>query len=315
MNSLMKLMNNQNQNKTPKLKKVKNKKRFTIKRLNCSPFVKGKTTDKNTCYTDKILIQIRNAFNSQIENSSNKIITNNPSDILIELRNKLSKYCRKENCWLNLLTVEQHKVIDNMVFAPEKPTEWKDNPTEWLSNYDIFKVLRQYERSNPEFKFIGPTPIDFDTMNNENRCVWDELCNFSLKNYIKDNKKKIGIVFNLDKHNESGSHWVSMFIDIDEEFIFYFDSASNKTPSEINTFVNRILLQSEELNNGIKYHYYENYPNNHQKSNTECGMYSLFFIITMLSDMSTRKKIQLFKQKKIPDKRVKQLRDVYFNEK
>ena len=35
---------------------------------------------------------------------------------------------------------------------------------------------------------------------------------------------QIGIVFNLDKHDQEGSHWVSMFIDLKRDGIYYFDS-------------------------------------------------------------------------------------------
>jgi hypothetical protein len=49
-------------------------------------------------------------------------------------------------------------------------------------------------------------------------------------------------------------------------------------------------------------------------------MYSLFFIITMLTgntefekNMSMKKRIELFKQKRIPDKMVWDYRDLYFN--
>ena len=57
--------------------------------------------------------------------------------------------------------------------------------------------------------------------------------------------------------------------------------------------------------------YYTNYPKQHQQGNTECGMYSLYFIITMLHD--TQHKINLFKNTTISDTFVASLRDKYFN--
>jgi hypothetical protein len=289
-----------------------------MKKMNCSPFVKNQKADETTCYTNGILIEIRNAFNAQPKNTKSPIKSNNPKIILYQLRKRMSATCEKEKCWLSLLSPEQQKVVDEMVFAPEKPPEWKSNPTEWLSNYDILKVLRQYEKSTPTFKFIEPTPIDFDTVLSENgseKCVTDDLCHFSLKHYIDRNYKQIGIIFNLDKHDQKGSHWVSLFIDIEHSFIFYFDSAANRTPKEIQAFVEKIKTQSLEVGDGRGYTYYENYPNNHQRSNTECGMYSLNFIITMLDKRkSVKSKIRLFKEQKIPDKRMRGLRNVYFND-
>jgi hypothetical protein len=42
------------------------------------------------------------------------------------------------------------------------PDEWDKNPTEWLSNYDINSIMKQYDQFYPEFTFIGSTTMDFD---------------------------------------------------------------------------------------------------------------------------------------------------------
>jgi hypothetical protein len=59
----------------------------------------------------------------------------------------------------------------------------------------------------------------------------------------------------------------------------------------------------------------------HQKGNTECGMYSLFFNITMLTgdsgfekNMTLDDKIELFTKVNIPDKYVEFYRNKYFNQ-
>ena len=83
--------------------------------------------------------------------------------------------------------------------------------------------MRQYEQTFSNFKLIEPTAIDYDTrLPEENdRCVSEPLCNLSIKQLMKQGKNKIGIVFNLDNHDEPGSHWVSLFVDIDNSLIFY----------------------------------------------------------------------------------------------
>ena len=40
---------------------------------------------------------------------------------------------------------------DKNIFAPQSPISWKDNITEWLSNYDILNVMSQYENKYPKF--------------------------------------------------------------------------------------------------------------------------------------------------------------------
>jgi hypothetical protein len=313
---------------------VMNKKKRTLKKdfqpMNCHPGVKNKVKE-DSCFTPEILMKIQAKYNEN--HPTNKITENDPRKIWQELKNRLE--CNKEECWLNQIDdPNMRKQITKHIFAPKHPPEWNNNPDEWLSNYDIFEVIKQYEVSHPEFKMIGPTTIDFDAKVPEygGKCVLEDLCKFSLESFIRAKKTKIGIVFNLDRYYESGSHWVSMFIDLKNKFIFYFDSADNDIPREIwqsNTsgmtilpLVNRIIQQGKELNKPIHFKFYNNQGVRHQNGNTECGMYSLFFIITMLTGktpftkgiLSRKQRIHLFVKTKIPDRVVFKYRKLYFND-
>lgn len=290
------------------------------KKLNCSPMVQGKTVFQTTCFTKDVLMKIKRAYNAS--HPHQKIVSNSPKTIFKELQQRLS-HCTKEDCWLKVLSKKETQFLKNHLFAPKQPSKWAKNPNEWLSNFDILNVLQQYEQKYPHFVFIGPTTIDFDTTLPEynNHCVEQKLCDFHVSHYVKKNVNKIGVIFNLDKHDEKGSHWVSLFIDLQHKIIFFFDSAGNKTPKEINHFVEKIKKQGMEMKKPLNFTFYENYPTTHQESNTECGMYSLFFIITMLTgntqyhkNMSLKKKISLFKNEKIHDKYVEKLRNIYFNQ-
>ena len=306
---------------TRKNKQPKNK---TMRLMNCSPSMKNKRATNDTCFTPNILIKIKSDYNHS--NRTNPIRETEPKKILKELRKRLTQ-CENEDCWLRQMKDAQlRKKIQEYVFAPKRPKEWVYNPNEWLSNYDIFNVLTQYEDIYPHFEFIGPSFIDFDKPLQEGTCVTNELCHFSLKHHILKKHFKIAVVFNLDKHTGPGTHWVSLFVDVKERFIFYFDSAGSKIPSEIMTLVKRIQTQGLELSKKIHFKFHENYPMTHQYTNTECGMYSLFFIITMLlnkpdesiHDLDHTKggfdKIRFFKKQRIPDKFVSNLRTKYFNQ-
>ena len=295
-------------------------KRSNTRRMNCSPAV-DKISVRNSCYTPKILMMIRDAYNKDHLNTE-KIRESDPTKLWTALNNRLVQ-CKKEDCWLNELDDPQlRKRIDRYIFAPDKPYEWKRNPNEWLSNYDILNVLEQYEETHKHFEFIGPTPIDFDK-NVNGKCVYDELCKFELSEQLKRGKTVIGVIFNLSPHTSSGSHWVSLFIDTKSKIIFYFDSAGDKIPNEIDAFVKRVQSQSANITkNGDEYGFYENCPKEHQFGSTECGVYSLFFIITMLTGktqlakgiLSTKRKIHLFQHQTIPDKYIEKYRNVYFND-
>lgn len=289
-----------------------------FKPMNCSPAVKGKTHSDSTCFTPEILVQIKNAYNK--DHPKEIIADKDPRIIWQKLHERLTM-CEKEDCWLEQLKDSSIKEnIKQYIFAPKQPKEWEENPNEWLSNYDIFNVLRQYEITYRDFEFIGPTTIDFDTKAKDlgGKCVETELCTFSLAKHKIKGKMKIGIVFNLDRHDQNGSHWVSLFIDISSKVIFFFDSAAGGVPKEIENLINRIVEEGNQI--GIKFKVYDNGSFQHQYGNNECGMYSLFFIITMLTGntefkkkMSMKKRIELFKRKRIPDKIVWDYRDLYFN--
>jgi len=296
-------------------------------KMNCSPMVNGKTVNNATCFTVDVLMKIKNEYNKN--HLTDPITETDPNTVWYILHEKM-KGCDKEDCWLKELTATERIEIHNYIFAPNSPPKWKTNKNEWLSNIDILNVLSQYETAYTCFKFIGPVPIDFDSRipSTGYECVSKELCRFSLSDQLKNKKHKIGIIFNLDKHTESGSHWVSLFIDVKDQVIVYFDSVGDKIPDEILALTNRIVKQGKEIKDNftnsriripLRFTFYQNYSNNHQKGNSECGMYSLFFIITMLTDktkhknMNMKQKLDLFNKQHIPDKYVEKYRKIYFN--
>ncbi len=283
------------------------KKRRTLKKMNCNPNMIGKSISNDSCFTKKAIHSIKRAYNRK--NISNKIVSSNSQSIYNELKEKLNT-CDDESCWLQELDGSQKKILHEKSFSPYKPTEWEKNPVEWLSNFDILNVLKQYEEKYSDFKFIGPTPIDFNsTPSNDGKCVWQELCVFQLQKYKDLGYNNIGVIFNLDKHDQSGSHWVSLFISIKDNLIYYFDSAANEIPVEIKKFIELVSLQS-----GNKLRFLTNVPYQHQYGNTECGMYSLYFIITMLDDTITKKKkINTFSKKRLNDKFIQTFRNKFFN--
>jgi hypothetical protein len=291
----------------------------TFKKMNCSPLINGKCKIPiyGSCFTDDTLNTIRLSYNKH--NPDDTIPNIHGKPLWLKIKNKLTR-CNKEDCWLNeIKNPRLREKIDKMSFAPDKPSEWSSNPTEWLSNIDILDVLAQYETAFPHFRTIGPTPIDFDTrIFVYGKCVWEELCTFSLSKYLEKKVTKIGVVFNLDEHHEDGSHWVSLFIDLEYKFLLYFDSNGDIIPKEIHDLTKRIIKQGRR--NGMKLKLYKN-TLEHQKRNTECGMYSLFFIISMLTGkvpdghLKTKQdKINYFTESRIPDDFVFKFRNQYFNE-
>ena len=284
-------------------------KKNILKKLRCSPKEKHKLNDFS-CYTDETLIKLRDLWNER--HPDDIIKTNNTKEIHFILSNKLSNVCNKESCWLKQKFVN-HKLDSELTdsFAPESPDEWKKNPNEWLTSIDIIKVMKQYEKAYKCFDFIGPSPMDFDTKKMFGECVWEELCNFSLSEQIKRGKTKIGIIFNTDPHTRPGEHWLSLFINIKKGKIFFFDSVGNPVPEEVMIFVDRIIQQGQNLKPKINFVFDQNYPVEHQYKNTECGIYSLFFITHMLEDKITE---HYLKTHILRDEYIEKFRKIYYNE-
>jgi len=282
-----------------------------LEKVNCSPKDKSEKNDF-TCYTDKTLYKLRDLWNAR--HPDRKITATGSKEIHSILTGYLSNACNKESCWLkqkhDFGKINVKRVLEDS-FAPKSPEEWKKNPNEWLTSVDIIKVMKQYEKAYKCFDFIGPTPIDFDTKQMYGECVWEELCNFSLAEQIKKGKTKIGIIFNTDPHNKPGQHWISMFINIKTHQIFFFDSTGDPPPKEIMTFVERIQKQGQHLNPPVKLKFDSNEEVEHQYGDTECGMYSLFFIAHMLEDKVTS---HYMKTHILKDEYMQKFRKVYFND-
>jgi Ulp1 protease family, C-terminal catalytic domain len=314
-------MNTSHKNRKTKKNRTQTNRKLesTLLSRNCSPIVNGKTEIPGSCFTAAALYQLKEYYNKHHPDSP--ILSKTPSQLWHDFRLRFFS-CKREDCWLKEIdNIELRENLEKFLFAPPQPAEWKKKPNEWLSNFDIFEVLHQYELTYPNFKVFGPTPLDFDSRPKEDtgKCVWEELCKFQLNKYLERGITKLGVVFNLDKHDQGGSHWVSLFVDLDEQFLFYLDSAGNQIPKEIRNLVKRIQSQGLSLSTPLKLKFYENYPLEHQLGNTECGMYSLYFIITMLTGetedkvlRSAKDKIQFFKRTRIPDKYVSKYRRIYF---
>jgi hypothetical protein len=274
----------------------------SFKLLNCHP---KKTRKNNTCYDDKTIFKLKELWN---KNNYEKITSTTPASIWNELKVKIAE-CTNELCWLDKLVTEndKRKKIKSENFVPEAPlAEWKKY-NNWLSSKEFDDIMGQYMEVYRNFLYLGPSPIDFDLIEN-GKCVWPTICNLNMRDQIKKGVTKIGIVLNLDTHNESGSHWVGIFIDINKKFIFYFDSTGKTYPDEVAKLNGRVKEQCANLN--IHLDEINNKSIKHQHGPSECGMYVLYFIISLLLD--TKEK-EFFLTERISDTDVSKLRDVYFN--
>ena len=203
-----------------------------------------------------------------------------------ELRKRLEHHLKvesnKEYTFLYKLPIsnEIKENIAKQYLRPRAPNSWIKHPDKWLDSNDITHVMNQYEDAYPNFEFMGPFPIDFAAPNpyqkgGEPRCLMNEICEFRVQHAAQNGTDALGVIYNLDPHYKSGSHWVATYIDIKRHICFYFDSYGMEPPQQIAKFMKWLTTQDQKME--------LNYNSRRlQFKNTECGMYSLYFIIRML---------------------------------
>lgn len=276
-----------------------------------SPDEPHAVSESKTCYSNDSLEKLKSAWNARHPDEAIK--STDPNEIWAFLRQQMSRVCKNEACWLRklLITEDKGKYRDllNYTFAPAAPKNWIKKPTTWLTSVDIENVMKQYEHAYPSFMFLGPAPIDFDAKMETGEYVWKDIHNFNLENMIKRGKRQFGFIFNTDPHTKSGAHWISMFVDVRNAFIFFFDSTSDDIPPEIKALTDRIIAAGERLSPKLELKLIVN-KKDHQYKNTECGMYSIFMISNVLTG---KMKPADFAVKRISDEFMIKFRKTYFN--
>lgn len=276
----------------------------------CSPDHDDVYQKTKTCYTVSQLKEIAKKYNSK---NSNKInINTNKTQLLQSIRSRLSGI--HESKWYKTLDLNNEDMKGT--FKPQKPSSWKKDNKTWLNTYDILNVMQQYEEKYPSFKFLGVYPLDFNHKYDNVRCVGPNMCQFSVKDMLKLGKTQCGVILNLDYHDEPGSHWVSLYIGLSPSLknfgCYFIDSTSRAAPKEVLHFIKDVKKQIDEhygkLDISQKFKIVQN-KKKFQFENTECGMFSMYFMIQFLK----KKEFKTIINSKITDQEVNSLRDVYYN--
>lgn len=206
-----------------------------------------------------------------------------PASLRKALEAKLQIPPEREMSFLKALPLsdEEKKQLATTYVRPEQPSKWKDDPDMWLDSLNIEAVMKQYEEAFPQFEFMGPFPIDFaapdpyNTSGGEKKCLIREICGLRMEQALQQGTKAIGIIYNLDPHFKDGSHWVANYIDIPNHKCYYFDSYGYEPPKQIATFMKWLTTQDSSMK--LMYN-----ARRFQHLGSECGMYSMYFIVRML---------------------------------
>jgi len=196
--------------------------------------------------------------------------------------------------------------LKKYTFKPDGP----QGKFEWLNQLHIDNVMNQYELKYNDFIFLGSVPVDFYEIN------YNDIAEISIKEDLIDKgKKKIAMIINLDTHDKPGSHWVSLysFFDVDSNpkkiLIYYYDSYGIKPTKRIRKYMRKLAQIAKDLQ--IEYIDLNYTKRQHQEEDSECGVYSLNFILRLLNGET----FQQIESKRVPDKVVNECRSTYFKTK
>lgn len=210
-------------------------------------------------------------------------LESNPTLLRRALEKHLNVNPEQEMSFLNALPFpsSEKEELAKTYLRPIQPTKWKDDPDMWLDSLNIESVMKQYEEAFDEFEFMGPFPIDFAAPDpyigsGEKKCLIREICGLRMEQALQQGTKSIGIIYNLDPHFKDGSHWVANYIDIPNHKCYYFDSYGYEPPKQIAIFMKWLTTQDPKMK--LMYN-----ARRFQHLGSECGMYSMYFIIRMLA--------------------------------
>lgn len=283
--------------------------------MNCAPSVLSNTSSGassgassvNSCMSDHDIKSMATAFNNYIKNNpmcvgNGEVCAKNSQidlnsdihSIYSNLKINLKPITSKEWEWLDYdfiyhIPEETRDNLLNHTWKPKAPIEKHS----WLDDTNIKEVLKQYEKLDPEFKLIGVLPSNFyevPELKSRIKQIYNDIPKYRIT----------AAVINHDVYGQPGSHWIALVIDNYNQLIEYYDPAGDPVTPEIQIFIDKLLqkFNYQLLVNHIK----------HQKQNSECGVYSIYYIVQRIMHNN----FEDLTQNPINDRKMNQMRSLFF---
>ena len=298
----------------------------------CAPHL---SREHGSCITLVLLIEMAIAYN-KLNTNKIKLYTKLESTdrkkykkYLLREFKKIYPKCKTQVCWLTQPFIQKLKTIardelQKYTFRPVGPSS--DNT--WLNTININETMEQYQKVYPDFYYLGTVPRDFLELPN-----YDHSPKF-YKLLLKNGINRVGIIYNTDKHNQSGQHWNAAYCDFKRGEIRFYDSYGVPPNEEVQNHmrlldnfikqncekITKVSILKNDHNQMLKYKKQQPAQCNiittghnairHQYKNSECGVYSMNFIIRMLKGES----FDEICNSKIKDDHIQICRETYFRD-
>jgi hypothetical protein len=214
--------------------------------------------------------------------------------------------------------------IEKMAFKPKGP----NGPEDWLNDKQLDHIMHMfYNEFNEKPVLIDDKEVlttftpcsfamsDFYSYDSALKKVnildvidGKQKFSHSLSKLLPRKSNVFGCIINTDKHTGSGIHWIAVYVDCrsDIKEIGYFNSVQNKPPKDIEIWMEKMKEQLQTRYDKVSINYVNTVG--HQNGNNQCGMYSLYFIRTILLG----KGIKYWYGYRIPDSECREVREYLF---
>ena len=215
--------------------------------------------------------------------------------------------CDSERCLVSKVSSGELRKEAAGHLRPQAPEQWRGDPTAWLSNHDIDRVMRQYADCHPDFAYLGALPLDFDAKGMFTACRVNAACELTLADLARRRQRYLGVIVNTDPQGKPGRHWMACFLNVGSGVFTFFDSVGKPPRPEIRGFCERL---AEGYRGTCRYPATLRWSTKRfQHANTECGVYAALFLATMADGGSFRK----FLRNRMNDEDVNALRRRFFD--
>ena len=261
----------------------------------CAPHIQKKLPSETpTCLDINELKHVAQLYNKDHPNNPiNGIDSMSVRQLHTAIHEKLYPTCKGDDiCMIEQPFIGTSKSQIWKKYKPRIP--WgRAGRREWLSSLNIVDVMHQYELAYPNFRFFGPLPRDIFKFEMElPTAIHPNITQF----YHEGNKPfDIGMIFNTDCSDQSGSHWTCAFIHVEPNAstVEYFDSVASSSlirgsrgkceRDQIRRYLEKLTSQLKSIDPNVRFR--EN-DIEHQFKDADCGVYCLNYIISRLEGKS-----------------------------
>lgn len=276
----------------------------------CAP---GLKYEAGSCARLSVLIEMGKAYNTSAQPPDRiRLASNfellNPQKykqyLVHQLDARIGDRCTTQKCWSKqeFIKYMDEKAREEFIKYTHRP----DSPQgkfEWLGTFNINDTMAQYEKKYNNFKFFGAVPMDFAALSSV------EVGDIDYERYYNEGITKMGVIFNLDDHDQPGSHWTAMYTDLEKGNIFYFDSFGVKPEPRVRALMRQQAKFLETKGKKVDMIRVDYNKIQHQRGDNACGVYSINFLVRMARGDD----FDSLCNKVIPDEKMNKCRLVYFD--